>query len=91
MFPIRDRLQGLSPIWTVYSECSGYYPRNLSRCLSLEAKETSRRDTELNYAIYFSFNPSGGIAAPMNTQDAPDGSVPQTLAYKCIFKPRPHH
>lgn len=84
MFPIRDRLQGLSPIWTVCSECSGYYPRNLSRCLSLEAKETSRRDTELNSAVYFPFNPRGVTEAPINAQDAPDGSVPQTLAYKCL-------
>lgn len=33
---------------------------------------------ELKYAVYF---PCGGIEAPVNTHDATDRSVPQTLAY----------
>lgn len=39
---------------------------------------------ELDYAIYFPFNHNGGMEAPINTQDASQGSVSQTLAHKRV-------
>jgi hypothetical protein len=46
---------------------------------------------ELKYAIYFPFNYSGGMEAPINTQDASRGSVSQTLAINVSSKVRLYH